>query len=158
MRQRPVRPYASGDRAWNRPLGRMMDRGVIRASYSYRDGQGDVTGDTEQLGSYRELEALFARYPWEVEAEPLGDDEAGGGLFFRTGDTARFASYQFVPLERDRGWLDFEVVARPGWIKLFGRRAAHVDFGIVSIAEAQHRIRELFDYGIDALYDKHRRR
>lgn len=69
----------------------------------------------------------------------------------------KYASYQFSPVESDRGLLGLEVVSNPGFIGIFGRKSVSVDFKLVSISEAKHHIKELFEYSIDSLYKKYRK-
>ncbi|RJS94833.1 hypothetical protein [Salinisphaera sp. Q1T1-3] len=129
---------------------------MVTAVYSCRDAQGGLVEHREELASPRDLQALFARYPWQNEYLPLERDEAGGGLFFQAGNSKRRASYQFVPFERGLGWLHFEAVLKPGLFGWLGRRAVFVDFDRVSTSEAKHRIRELFDCDIETLFERHR--
>jgi len=87
--------------------------------------------------------------------EELGE---GGGFFFTSGDMdGKFASYQFTPVEIDRGLLELQVVSKSGFIGIFGRKSVTMDFELVSISEAKQKIKELFENTIDSLYQKYRR-
>ena len=80
----------------------------------------------------------------------------GGGLYFSLGDDNVYACYQFVPVDINSGILSLDVVLKPGFLNIFGRKSASKYFNIVSIPEAKSKLKDLFDHTVESLYEKHK--
>ncbi|EJG0664862.1 hypothetical protein C4G29_RS22640 [Vibrio parahaemolyticus] len=131
---------------------------LVKVFYQHREGGTELVDHEKELKFHREACETIDNYPWQKELELFEELGEGGGFFFLLGDMdGRFASYQFTPVESDRGLLDLEVVSKLGFIGIFGRKSVSVDFKLVSIPEAKHQIKELFEYSIDSLYQKYRK-
>ncbi|WP_261887052.1 hypothetical protein [Vibrio pomeroyi] len=130
----------------------------IKVFYQYREGGTELVNHESDLKFHREACETIDTYPWAKELELFEELGEGGGFYFILGDMdGKYASYQFSPVENDRGLLGLEVVSNPGFIGIFGRKSVSVDFKLVSISEAKHHIKELFEYSIDSLYKKYRK-
>ncbi|EGQ7821176.1 hypothetical protein ACVW8L_004544 [Vibrio parahaemolyticus] len=131
---------------------------LVKVFYQHREGGTELVDHEKELKFHREACETIDNYPWQKELELFEELGEGGGFFFLLGDMdGKFASYQFTPVESDRGLLDLEVVSKLGFIGIFGRKSVSVDFKLVSIPEAKHQIKELFEYSIDSLYQKYRK-
>ncbi|MEI8592891.1 hypothetical protein [Photobacterium sp. Hal280] len=131
---------------------------LIKVFYQHRENGTELVNHERDLKSHREACETIDNYPWEKELKLFEEFGEGGGFFFMLGDMdGKFASYQFTPVESDRGMLDLQVVSKPGFIGIFGRKSVSVDFKFVSIPEAKHQIKELFEFSIDSLYQKYRK-
>ncbi|QPI62600.1 hypothetical protein [Vreelandella venusta] len=131
---------------------------LVKVFYQHREGGTELVDHEKELKFHREACETIDNYPWRKELELFEELGEGGGFFFLLGDMdGKFASYQFIPVESDRGLLDLEVVSKLGFIGIFGRKSVSVDFKLVSIPEAKHQIKELFEYPIDSLYQKYRK-
>ncbi|MEF1210572.1 hypothetical protein REH77_00180 [Vibrio alginolyticus] len=131
---------------------------MVKVYFQYREGGTELVDHERDLKSHREACEIIDDYPWVEELELFEQLGEGGGFFFILGDLdAEYASYQFTPVEADRGLLDLDVVSRPGFLNIFGRKSASVDFKLVSIPEAKHHIKELFEYAVDSLYKRHKK-
>ncbi|HAS8178430.1 TPA: hypothetical protein I7671_21645 [Vibrio vulnificus] len=131
---------------------------LVKVFYQHREGGTELVDHEKELKFHREACETIDNYPWQKELELFEELGEGGGFFFLLGDMdGKFASYQFTPAESDRGLLDLEVVSKLGFIGIFGRKSVSVDFKLVSIPEAKHQIKELFEYSIDSLYQKYRK-
>ena len=130
----------------------------VKVFYQHRENGAELVNHERDLESHREACEIIDNYPWAKELKLLEELGEGGGFFFTSGDMdGKFASYQFTPVEIDRGLLELQVVSKPGFIGIFGRKSVTVDFDLVSISEAKQKIKELFEYTIDSLYQKYRR-
>ncbi|SJN59769.1 hypothetical protein VR7878_03666 [Vibrio ruber DSM 16370] len=131
---------------------------IVKVFYQHREGGTELIDHERTLKSHCEACEIIDNYPWAQELalfETLGE---GGGFFFLLGDAeGQYASYQFTPVETDRGFLDLDVVYQRGVMRIFGRKSVLVDFELVSIAEAKHHIKELFEYSVDGLYNKYKK-
>ncbi|KKC99588.1 hypothetical protein [Photobacterium halotolerans] len=131
---------------------------LVKVFYQQRENGTELVNHERDLKFHREACETIDNYPWEKELELFEELGEGGGFFFTLGDMdGKFASYQFTPVESDRGSLDLQVVSKPGFIGIFGRKSVSVDFKLVSIPEAKQHIKELFEYSIDSLYQKYRK-
>lgn len=129
---------------------------LVKASYQHRTDGAELVNHEADVTSHRQLCELIDAYPWASELALTEEHGEGGGFYFLLGDYAgSYASYQFVPVELDKGLLDFEVVAKPGFLKIFGRQSATKHFDSVSIAEAKVKIKELFDFPVAILYQRY---
>ncbi|WP_051207419.1 hypothetical protein [Saccharospirillum impatiens] len=129
---------------------------MIEVFYTHRIEGPELVEHRQVVRGYSEAREIIEQYPWSSEValtEELGE---GGGLFFlRTGDNDARASLQLVPTEPGKGFLDLSIMANKGFLGIFGRRSASVTVDEVSIAEAKTYVKQLFDYSIDDLYQKH---
>jgi len=130
---------------------------LVKVTYDHRVDGEELIAHEKVVQSHKELCAIIDAYPWASEMELFEKYGVGGGFHFLLGDDKIYACYQFVPVNIDAGVLDFDLVLEPGFLKLFGRKAVSKHFDIVSIAEAKAKIKELFDYSIASLYQKHKR-
>ncbi|MEL6117946.1 hypothetical protein P0Y67_22395 [Photobacterium sp. SP02] len=131
---------------------------LVKVFYQQRENGTELVNHERDLKFHREACETIDNYPWEKELELFEELGEGGGFFFMLGGMdGKFASYQFTPVESDRGLLDLQVVSKPGFIGIFGRKSVSVDFKFVSIPEAKQHIKELFEYSIDSLYQKYRK-
>ncbi|WP_228072008.1 hypothetical protein, partial [Vibrio parahaemolyticus] len=131
---------------------------LVKVFYQHREGGTELVNHERDLKFHREACETIDNYPWAKELELFEELGEGGGFYFMLGDMDdKFASYQFTPVESDGGLLELQVVSRPGFIGLFGRKSVSVDFKFTSIPEAKHQIKELFEYSIDSLYQKYRK-
>ena len=131
---------------------------IVKVYYQHREGGTELVDHERDLKLHREACEIIDNYPWAKELELFEELGVGGGFFFALGDMdVKFASYQFVPAEMDEGFLLLQVLSKPGIIWFFGRKSVTVNFGLVSIAEAKRKIKELFDYSVDSLYEKYRK-
>ncbi|GEM77685.1 hypothetical protein [Vibrio sagamiensis] len=130
----------------------------IKVFYQHREGGTELVNHERDLKFHREACETIDNYPWAKELELFDELGEGGGFYFMLGDmNNKYASYLFTPVENDRGWLHLEVVSNPGFLGIFGRKSLSLDFKFVSISEAKHHIKELFEYSIDSLYKKYRK-
>jgi len=135
-----------------------MAKNVVKVFYQHREGGTELVNHERELKSHREACETIDSYPWEKELALFEESGEGGGFLFLLGDMdGKYASYQFTPVENDKGLLGLEVVSKRGFIGIFGRESASVDFNLVSISEAKNHIKELFEYSIDLLYQKYRK-
>ncbi len=131
---------------------------LIKAHYQHREGGTELVDHQRDINLHREACEIIDNYPWVKELELFEELDEGGGLLFVLGDyNSKFASYQFIPVEKDAGLLDLEIVIKPGFLNIFGRNSVSVSFDLVSIPEAKQHIKELFNYSIDSLYNKHKK-
>lgn len=132
---------------------------MINVFYALRENSSpEMVGHEKTIQSPRELNQLLDNYPWEAEIEYTRALGEGGGFYFLLGDEKEaFASFQLIPVEIKRGLLDLNVVAKKGFLGIFGRQSVNVSFDEVSLPEAKEKIRELFDYSVDALYRRYKK-
>ncbi|ELB2078740.1 hypothetical protein QNZ73_004702 [Vibrio parahaemolyticus] len=131
---------------------------MVKVYFQHREGGTELVDHERDLKSHREACEIIDNYPWVEEIELFEKLGEGGGFFFILGDLdAKYANYQFTPVEAERGLLDLEVVYSPGVLNIFGRKSVSLDFKLVSIPDAKHQIKELFEYTIDSLYTKHKK-
>lgn len=128
----------------------------VKVSYQRRTDGTELVNYDKTVKSHKELCELIDDYPWASEqalAEELGE---GGGFYFLLGDYKNaYASYQLVPMEVDKGLLELEVVIKPGFLNVFGRKAITKHFDIVSTSEAKAKLKDLFDHSIEHLYKRY---
>lgn len=130
----------------------------VIVNYQHREGGAELVNHEKSLTSHRDACEVIDSYPWAEEVDRFEELQEGGGLFFMLrGNDGQQASYQVVPAEKDRGFLFLEVVYKSGFMGIFGRKAVDIDFDLVSISQVKHQIKELFDYSVEGLYNKHKK-
>ena len=130
----------------------------VMAYYQHRVDGPELVNHEKELRTYRDLVALFDDFPWAREMEMFEKYEEGGGFYFVLGDeNGVHATYQYVPMELNKGWLEINVLLKEGFL-FFGRQKATKDFDIVSNTEAQQKIKELFEYSVESLYKKYKKK
>ena len=131
---------------------------MVKVYYQCREKGTELVNHERELASYREAYEVIDNYPWAEELaffEKLGE---GGGFLFVLGDLDdKYASYQLIPSDVDKGVLLLDVVLKKGVVNFLGRKSLSVDFDVVSISEAKRYIKELFAGSIDSLYEKYRK-
>ena len=131
--------------------------GLVKVFYQHREGGHELVDHEKALKSHREACNIIDNYPWAEELKLFEALEEGGGFFFLLGDLdSQYASFQLTPIEEGVGMLNLEVVYKPGFLGFFGGKSASADFKSVSIPEAKHRIKELFEHSIESLYKKYK--
>jgi len=130
---------------------------MVKASYSQRSDGEEIVHHEKTLRLHREACEIIDNYPWETELK-LGEETGeGGGFYFLLGDeNGKHASYQFVPMDIDKGWLMLEVVLKKGTLGIFGKQTATVDFDAVTTFEAKDKIKDLFNHTVESLYAKYK--
>lgn len=131
---------------------------MVKVYYQCREKGTELVNHERELAFYREAYEVIDNYPWAEELaffEELGE---GGGFLFVLGDLDdKYASYQLIPSDVDRGVLLLDVVCEKGVMSFLGRKSISVDFDLVSISEAKRYIKELFEGSIESLYEKHKK-
>ncbi|MDP4537824.1 hypothetical protein Q3O60_16695 [Alkalimonas collagenimarina] len=131
---------------------------MIEVSYSHnKDGEGELVEKTTSITTYQELCDIIDSYPWDTELALFEKSGVGGGITVVCGDVKQqFASYLLIPIETDKALLNIDIVFKPGFLTIFGRKATSTDLGEVSIADAKSKLKELFDHSITSLYQKYK--
>lgn len=129
---------------------------LVKVMYDHRVGGEELVTREREVRLHRELCEIIDSYPWKTEMELFEKYGVGGGFHFFLGDEEVYACYQFVPVDINSGILDFDLVLKPGLFNLFGRKSVSKSFDVVSISEAKEKTKELFDYSLESLYEKHR--
>lgn len=130
---------------------------MVEASYSHRSGGTELVHYKKSLKVHREACEIIDNYPWESELALTDETGEGGGFYFSIGDeSGKHASFQFVPIETGKGLLMLSVVVKKGKFGLFGKQACDVDFDVVPISVAKDKIKDLFSYTVESLYDKYK--
>ncbi|GGE56672.1 hypothetical protein GCM10007421_34070 [Halopseudomonas oceani] len=131
---------------------------MVKVYYQCREKGTELVNHERELAFYREAYEVIDNYLWAEELaffEELGE---GGGFLFVLGDLDdKYASYQLIPSDVDRGVLLLDVVCKKGVMSFLGRKSISVDFDLVSISEAKRYIKELFEGSIESLYEKHKK-
>lgn len=131
---------------------------LVNAFYQIREDGTKLVNYQRVLNFHSEICEVIANYPWERELKLSIELKEGSGLVFSIGDMDGIhASYEFTPVEVDKGVLSLDVVLKPGFLGIFGRKKVSVDFDVVSIAEAKQHIKQLFEYSIESIYQKYRK-
>ena len=130
---------------------------LVKVYYQHREGGHELIDHEKDLKFHREACETIDNYPWAEELKLFEELGEGGGFFFILGDlNAQYASFQFTPVEEDGGLFSVEVVYKPGFLSIFGRKSVSVDFKFVSIPEAKNRVKELFECSVESLYRKYK--
>lgn len=129
---------------------------LVKVVYDHREGGEEFITHEKEVRLHRELCEIIDAYPWAEEMEAFDKYGVGGGLYFALGDDSVYACYQFVPVDINAGILSLDVVLKPGFLNMFGRKSASQYFNIVSIPEAKSKLKDLFDHTIESLYEKHK--
>lgn len=129
---------------------------LVKVVYDHREGGEEFITHEKEVRLHRELCEIIDAYPWVAEMEAFDKYGVGGGLYFSLGDDNVYACYQFVPVDINSGILSLDVVLKPGFLNMFGRKSASKYFNIVSIPEAKSKLKDLFDHTIESLYEKHK--
>lgn len=131
---------------------------AVYASYLLHDYQNKLVTYDIELHSFQDMCLLIDEYPWEKElALSNSNGQAGGFHFWRDeGEGAPYASFLYVPTAKGSGTLDLDVVIRPGFLDVFGRKAISKHFNVVNVVEAKAKFKDLFDDSVEHLYRKYR--
>lgn len=130
---------------------------MVEASYSHRVDGAELVDHRRTIQLHREACEIFDNYPWESELKMTEETGEGGGLCFWIGDLKdKHASFQFVPVDTDKGFLMLSIVAKKGTLGVFGKKAVDVDFDEITILDAKDKIKDLFSHSIESLYDKYK--
>lgn len=131
---------------------------MIEVSYSHnKDGTGELVEKTTQVTTYQELCDLIDAYPWDTEIALFEKSGVGGGITVVSGDVKQqCASYLLIPVETGKALLNLDILLKPGFLAIFGRKATSTDFGEVTVEEAKIKLKELFDHSIASLYQKYK--
>lgn len=130
---------------------------MIEVSYTHRIDSTELIEHKKSLRLHREACEIIDNYPWETELKLSDETGEGGGFYFWIGDPdGKHASFQYVPVEVDKGFLMLDIVVKKGTLGLFGKKSASVDFDAVTTVEAKDKIKELFNHNVDSLYDKYK--
>lgn len=131
---------------------------MVEASYSHRTDGTELVEHKKTLRLHREACEIIDNYPYETEEKLTDELGEGGGLYFWIGDIKeKYACFQFVPMDVNKGWLTLEVVVKKGTLGLFGKKAVDVDFDETTIFEFKDKVKDLFSHSVESLYDKHNR-
>lgn len=130
---------------------------LVKIIYDHRVGGEELIAHEKEVYLHKDLCEIIDSYPWKSEIELCDKYGVGGGFHFLLGDNKVYACYQFVPIDISSGILDFDLVLSPGVLSLFGRKSVSKSFDIVSISELKEKTKELFEYSLESLYEKHRR-
>lgn len=131
---------------------------TVKVHYQHRDGGTALVNYEKDIKRYREACEIIEQYPWAKEVQLSAELEEGGGLQFILGDSdAKYACYQLIPAEENKGLLSLDIICKRGFLGIFGRQARFVDFDVVSISEAKQRIQDLFNHSVDTLYEKYKK-
>lgn len=128
---------------------------MVVVEYSLREGSDEMVNKHRELNSFRDAFDVIDQYPWASEIEKTEELGEGGGFYFFRDEGDKHASFQLTPIEKDRAFLDMEVVQKSGFLGFIGRKAVHKDFDAVSIEQAKALIKDLFDHTVDSLYSKY---
>ncbi|WP_336932283.1 hypothetical protein [Vibrio cholerae] len=130
---------------------------VVRVVYDHRvDGEDLITHEKE-VRLHRELCEIMDAYPWAAEIDGFEKYGVGGCFHFLLGKDNVYACYQYVPVDVHSGILNLDIVMKPGFLNIFGRKSVSKDFDIVSIPEVKAAVKELFEHTVESLYEKYRR-
>nr|CAA6813682.1 MAG: Unknown protein [uncultured Thiotrichaceae bacterium] len=130
---------------------------LVKVFYQHRVDGTELVNHEKEVKLHRDLCEIIDSYPWIKELELTEQLGEGGGFYFLVGDKdGQHASYQFTPMESDGGLLDLDIVMKPGFLNMLGRKAVSKHFGEVSTAEAKQKLKELFDYPVDVLYERYK--
>ena len=130
---------------------------MVEVSYTHRTTGTELVEQRKTVRLHREACEIIDSYPWEAEQKISEETGEGGGLFFWIGDTKdKHASFQFTPIDKDKGWLMLEVVVKKGALGIFGKKAVTVDFDEATISEAKAKIKALFSQTVESLYDQYK--
>ncbi|OAN17988.1 hypothetical protein A3K86_03455 [Photobacterium jeanii] len=128
----------------------------VKVYYQHRDGGDELVNFEREVKSHRELCEIFDNYPWESELILSEQHGEGGGFFIVLGDEDDvYASYQFVPMELHNGLLDIDIVAKPGFMRLLGRKSFSTGLETVTLKDAKYKLKELFEHSVESLYRKY---
>ena len=129
---------------------------MIHVSYSHHALGTELVHYEKSAKSHSDACRLIDSYPWLPELELTEKLGEGGGLYFLLGsEKEKYASYQLVPMGPDEGFLLLDIVANRGFLGVFGRKSVSENFDLVTISEAKLKLKELFDYSVDKLYEKY---
>lgn len=130
---------------------------LVKVFYQHRVDGTELINHEKEVKSPKELYEIIDNYPWKNELALSEQQGEGGGFYVLLGNNNnKYARYQFVPVALNQGFLDLDIVSEPGFLNLLGRKSLSKHLDIVSIAEAKHKMKELFDYPIDLLYKKYK--
>lgn len=131
-------------------------KNVVTVYYQHRTDGKALVDHEKVVTSHEALCDIIDRYPWAEEVVLTEKWGERGGLFFLLGDIKRrYVSFQLVPTDIDSGLLSVDIVHKPGLFGLFGRQSVSTQCDTVSVTEAKEALQQLFDYSIEALYDKY---
>ncbi|SBT18242.1 hypothetical protein MGA5115_02363 [Marinomonas gallaica] len=130
----------------------------VTVYYQHREGGTELVNHEEALYFHRDACEVIDHYPWVEEQALFEELGEGGGFFFLLGDIdSLYATFQLLPIEKDGGVLYLDIVLKPGFLGIFGRKSVSVDYDFVSIADAKHHIKAFFEDSIESLYVKHKK-
>lgn len=131
---------------------------MVKASYSHRTDGAELVHHNKEVRRHREACDIIDNYPWEAEFKLSEETGEGGGFHFVLGDlNDKHASYQFVPVDLNKGFLMLEVVLKKGTLGIFGKKTVSVDFDAVSASEAKDKLKDLFSHTVESLYEKYKK-
>ncbi|NAX21815.1 hypothetical protein [Vibrio sp. V39_P1S14PM300] len=130
----------------------------VKVFYQHRVEGPELVNHDKVVSTYHEACDIIDNYPWAEEMEWCEKLGEGGGFFFIFGDEEdKYATFQFTPIDVDKGLLYLDVVIKSSFWNLFGRNAVSKNFDVMSIPEAKQQLKELFDYSIESLYRKYKK-
>ncbi|MCC4798202.1 hypothetical protein BCT30_00620 [Enterovibrio norvegicus] len=137
---------------------RFLEADMVNVFYSFRGEHSEMQHVEVQTSHYHDAIDLIDKYPWREEVALFEEHGEGGGLFFTVGDEDdKYACFQLVPTEPDKGLLCFWLVLDKGFLGIFGKKTINTPFEEVSISEAKSKIKPLFNYSIEQLYECHKK-
>ena len=130
---------------------------MVEAFYSHRVGGTELVEHHRVLKGAADARELIDQYPWASEITLTDELGEGGGLFFsHKGENGAQASFQLVPIDVNKGFLEVSIIAKKGLLGMIGRQSVTKAFDEVTLAEAKTYVKQLFDYSIEDLYLKYR--
>lgn len=138
---------------------------MIKAFYTYlkdspetsSENNPEIVEHKQTVNGKHEITDVIDNYPWTSEIELSAKYDQGGSFYFLLGDEdGLHASYQFVPVEMHKGLLFLNIVAKKGFLGIFGNQSVTVDFDEVSSSEVKTKVNDLLTFTIEELYEKYK--
>lgn len=77
---------------------------MVEVHYSHQNDGTELVHYEKNIKLHHEACEIIDNYPWEANFKISEEIGEGGGLYFLLGDeNGKHASYQFVPMDKDKG-------------------------------------------------------
>lgn len=129
--------------------------GLVNILYDHRVNGEELISHETVVGCHMALCKIIDAYPWAAEIDGFNKYGVGGGFHFILGNETIYACYQYVPMDLNSGMLSLDIVLKPGFLNIFGRKSVEKNFGILSIPAAKVKVKELFQHSVASLYEKY---